>query len=51
MQNGHLGDDDSYKNFDFSFGYVLPSYHCTKFHCHQVTGEKLTVSKISNFCF
>ena len=42
LSNGYHGNDDCQKNFDFSFRYVLPSsVTSTKFHYHQVAGEKV----------
>ena len=44
VSNGYYGNNDRYKNFHFSFGYVFicKFYKYTKFHNHQVTGEKVT---------
>ena len=50
---GYCENNDCYKNFDFSLGYLFPTsiYGCTKFHYHQVAGEKvMNDQNFENFC-
>ena len=49
LSNGYHGNDDRYKHFDFSSGYVFHSSMTTKFHHHQVAGEKISMIKIFKF--
>ena len=49
LSNGYLGNDDRYKNLDFSFGYVFKS---SVTHYHQIAGEKVIKDQnFQIFCF